>query len=51
MNEKQFGFNSTVSEINGKRYMIITRNGNTKRLIINNMMKRHLFVAEKATIC
>jgi hypothetical protein len=45
MNEEQLGFDPTVSEVNSKRYMTITRNGNTERLIIDDVMKRHSSVA------
>jgi hypothetical protein len=51
MNEEQLGFDPTVSEVNGKRYMTITRNGNTERLIIDDVMKRHSSVAGRATTC
>jgi hypothetical protein len=51
MNEEQLGFDSTVSEVNGKRYMRITRNDNTERLIIDDVMKRHSSVAGRATTC
>jgi len=51
MNEEQLGFDPTVSEVNGKRYMRITRNGNTERLVIDDVMKRHSSVAGRATTC
>jgi hypothetical protein len=51
MNEEQLGFDPTVSEVNGKRYMRITRNDNTERLIIDDVMKRHSSVAGRAITC
>jgi hypothetical protein len=35
MNEEQLEFDPTVSEVNGKRYIKITRNSNIKRIIID----------------
>ena len=51
INEEQLGFDPTVSEVNGKRYMTITRNGNIERLVIDNVMKRYLSEAGRAITC
>ncbi|KAI9777130.1 MAG: hypothetical protein M1839_009086 [Geoglossum umbratile] len=51
MNEEQLGFDPTISQSDGKRYMEITRNGKTERLILTELMKRHSSVAGRATTC
>ncbi|KAI9769851.1 MAG: hypothetical protein M1840_003845 [Geoglossum simile] len=51
MNEEQLGFDPTISELDGKRYMEITRNGRTERLVLVELMKRHSSVASRATTC
>jgi Fungal protein kinase len=51
MNNEQLGFDPTISEENGRRYIKITRNGKPERLIIDKLIKRHLSVAGRATTC
>jgi hypothetical protein len=51
MNDEQLGFDPTMTESEGKRYMKITRNGKTERLVILELMKRHSSVAGRATTC
>ncbi|KAI9777873.1 MAG: hypothetical protein M1839_008550 [Geoglossum umbratile] len=51
MNEEQLGFDPTITESDGKRYMEITRNGKRERLVLVELMKRHSSVAGRATTC
>ncbi|KAI9767834.1 MAG: hypothetical protein M1839_004335 [Geoglossum umbratile] len=51
MNKEQLGFDPTIFELDGKRYMEITRNGRTERLVLIELMKRHSSVASRATTC
>ncbi|KAH0562855.1 hypothetical protein GP486_002528 [Trichoglossum hirsutum] len=51
MNEEQLGFDPTIFKLNGKRYMEITRNSKTERLVLVELMKRHPSVAGRATTC
>jgi Fungal protein kinase len=49
MNEEQLGFDPTILESDGKRYMEIMRNNKTERLVIIELIKRHSSVAGRAT--
>ncbi|KAI9856816.1 MAG: hypothetical protein M1813_008753 [Trichoglossum hirsutum] len=49
MNEEQLGFDPTILESDGKRYVEITRNNKTERLVIVELIKRHSSVAGRAT--
>ncbi|KAI9765136.1 MAG: hypothetical protein M1839_005614, partial [Geoglossum umbratile] len=51
MDEEQLGFDPTIAESDGKRYMEIARNGKTERLVLIELMKRHSSVAGRATTC
>jgi len=51
MNNEQLGFDPTISEEDGRRYIKITRNGKPERLVIDKLMKRHSSVAGRATNC
>ncbi|KAI9766861.1 MAG: hypothetical protein M1839_004748 [Geoglossum umbratile] len=51
MDKEQLGFDPTITESDGKRYMEITRNGETERLVLVELMKRHSSVAGRATTC
>ncbi|KAI9854205.1 MAG: hypothetical protein M1813_001337 [Trichoglossum hirsutum] len=51
VNEEQLGFDPTIFELDGKRYMEITRNSKTERLVLVELMKRHSSVAGRATTC
>ncbi|XTI93423.1 hypothetical protein V2W45_1472784 [Cenococcum geophilum] len=44
---RELRFDSTILTLNGKRYIEIIRNGQTKRLILNNVIKRARYVAER----
>ncbi|KAI9765372.1 MAG: hypothetical protein M1840_007452 [Geoglossum simile] len=50
MNEEQLGFDPTILESDGKRYIEITRNNKTECLVIIELIKRHSSVAGRATI-
>ncbi|KAI9775934.1 MAG: hypothetical protein M1839_000723 [Geoglossum umbratile] len=49
MNEEQLGFDPTILESDGKRYIEITWNNKTERLVIIELIKRHSSVAGQAT--
>ena len=51
MNEEQLGFDPTIFELDGKRYMEITRNSRTERLVLVELMKRHSSIASRGTTC
>jgi hypothetical protein len=51
MNEEQLGFDPTIFELDGKRYMKITPNGRTERLVLVELIERHSSVAGRATTC
>ncbi|KIW99446.1 uncharacterized protein Z518_11185 [Rhinocladiella mackenziei CBS 650.93] len=48
---EQLGFDPTVVESNGIRYMKITRNGQPERLVLETLMKRATSVIGRATTC
>lgn len=51
MDNEQLGFDPTISEEDGRRYIKITRNGKAERLVIDRLMKRHSSVTGRATTC
>ncbi|KAJ2898011.1 hypothetical protein MKZ38_004229 [Zalerion maritima] len=51
MNDEQLGFDPTVKNSDGKRYIEIERDGETERIIIDALMKRAHCVAGRATTC
>ena len=51
MNEEQLGFDPTISESDGKRYIEIIRNDQRERLVLDEFMKRASCVAGRATTC
>ena len=51
MNKEQLRFDPTILILDGKRYIKIVRNGQTKRLILNNIIKRVYCVAGQVTTC
>ena len=48
INKEQLRFNPTILILDGKRYIKIVRNGQTKRFILNNVIKRARCVAGQA---
>ncbi|KAF2452271.1 serine/threonine-protein kinase Sgk2 [Lineolata rhizophorae] len=51
MNEKQLGFDPTILESDGKRYVEVERDGRMERLIIDGLMGRARGVVGRATTC
>ncbi|KAI9774256.1 MAG: hypothetical protein M1840_004150 [Geoglossum simile] len=49
MSEEQLGFDPTILELDGKRYVEIMRNNKTERLVIVKLINRHSSVAGRAT--
>ncbi|KAM5342897.1 hypothetical protein ACJ41O_013863 [Fusarium nematophilum] len=51
MNEDGLGFDPTIIKSDGERYIEIERDGQTQRLIIDEVMKRAPCIAGRATTC
>lgn len=51
MNEEQLGFDPTIVESEGKRYIDIVRRDKTERLVLTELLKRALCIAGRATTC
>ncbi|OAP55710.1 hypothetical protein AYL99_09862 [Fonsecaea erecta] len=51
MDREQLGFDPTIVESDGVRYMKITRNGRDERLILDALMRRGSSVVGRATTC
>lgn len=51
MNRKQLGFDPSILESDGKRYIEIVRNHQKERLLLIKVLKRHASVAGRATTC
>jgi len=51
MNEEQLGFDPTILTSDGKRYIEITRNDQTERLVLDGLIKRAPCVVGRATTC
>ncbi|KFZ02079.1 hypothetical protein V500_00447 [Pseudogymnoascus sp. VKM F-4518 (FW-2643)] len=51
MNKTQLGFDPTILEADGERYIEIMRHGRKERLVIDETMKRAGCVAGRATTC
>ncbi|ELR04271.1 hypothetical protein GMDG_06671 [Pseudogymnoascus destructans 20631-21] len=51
MNKTQLGFDPTILEAGGERYIEIMRHGRKERLVIDETMKRAGCVAGRATTC
>jgi hypothetical protein len=51
MNEDGLGFDPTIITSDGERYIEIERDGQTQRLIIDEVMKRAPCIAGRATTC
>ena len=49
INKEQLRFDSTILTLDGKQYIKIVRNGQTKRLILDNVIKRARCVVGQAT--
>jgi hypothetical protein len=51
MDKEQLGFDPTIAESNGARYMKITRNGQNERLVLDTLVRRAPCVGGRATTC
>ena len=51
MNEEQLGFDSTILTLDGKRYIEIVRNNQTKCFILDELIKRVRYIANQVTTC
>lgn len=51
MSEEQLGFDPTIFEFKGKRYIEIIKNGQQERLVLREQIKRARCVAGRATTC
>uniref|UniRef100_A0A8H7N259 non-specific serine/threonine protein kinase n=1 Tax=Bionectria ochroleuca TaxID=29856 RepID=A0A8H7N259_BIOOC len=51
MNEGQLGYDPTIMTENEERFIEITRNGSTERIIIDGVMQRARCIAGRATTC
>ena len=51
MNEEQLGFDPSIRESDGERYIEITRHGQKERLILDTLMRRAPSVVGRATTC
>jgi len=51
MNDEQLGFDPTIQQSNGKRYLKITRNNKIERLILTEDIKKQAVIVSRATTC
>jgi hypothetical protein len=51
MDEGQLGFDPSIKELDGQKYIEITRDGQKERLILDNLMRRAPSVVGRATTC
>ncbi|CAH0053938.1 unnamed protein product [Clonostachys solani] len=51
MNEGQLGYNPTIMTANKERFIKITRNGSTERIIVDGVMQRARCIAGRVTTC
>ena len=51
MNEEQFGFDSTILTLDGKQYIEIVCNDQTKHLILDKVIKQAPCIVSQATTC
>lgn len=51
MDKEQLGFDPTIVESNGVRYMKITRDDQNERLVLDTLMRRGTSVVGRATTC
>ncbi|SPO01195.1 uncharacterized protein DNG_03942 [Cephalotrichum gorgonifer] len=51
MSEGQLGFDPTITTEDGRRFVMIQRNGQTERLVVDRLMKRAPCIAGRATTC
>ena len=51
INKEQLKFNPTILILDGNQYIKIVRNGQTKRLILNKVIKQARYIANRAITC
>ncbi|KAK0609021.1 hypothetical protein DIS24_g12578, partial [Lasiodiplodia hormozganensis] len=51
MDKEQLGFDPTIQEANGERWIEIKRNNKTERLVLDEVIKRPSGVASRGTVC
>lgn len=51
MNDKQLGLDPTIQQLNGQRYLEITRNDKIERLILTEEIIKHAVIVGRATAC
>ncbi len=51
MNDKQLGLDLMIQQIDGQRYVEITRDDQIERLILTEEIRKHAVVAGRATAC
>ena len=51
MTDEQLGFDPTITSQDGKRYITITKGGQTERLVIVNVIKPYYSIIGRGTIC
>ncbi len=51
MNDKQLGLDPTIHQLEGRRYVEVTRNGQIERLMLTQLIKKQAVVAGRATTC
>ncbi|KAH7025339.1 hypothetical protein B0J12DRAFT_686549 [Macrophomina phaseolina] len=51
MNEEEIGFDPTITEDDGGRYIEIQQNGRAERIYLEKLMNRQRSIASQATTC
>lgn len=51
MNDEQLGLDSTIQQLDGKRYVNITRKDKVERLILTKLVKKQTMIVGRATTC
>lgn len=51
MNDEQLGLDPTIQQLDGKRYVNVTREGQVERLILTKLIKKQAMIVDRATTC
>ena len=51
MNDEHLGLDPTIQQLDGKRYVNITREGQVERLILTKLIKKQAMIVGRATTC
>lgn len=51
MNDEHLGIDSTIQQLDGKRYVNITREGKAERLVLTNLIMKQAAIVGRATTC